>query len=170
MIDFVASSSRWRIALLLLAAASFIMGGAWMGGVLGTPPTSSRYPEPVIASVGWLSIIVFGLFGVLGVKRLIVAGEELRVGSSGIRWRRWSEQTIPWTEVTDVTTWSLSGQNVIVLHLRDGAKFPGKGLLAASAGVNRKMTGGDISISVTGTDRRFAEALAAIEKFRSSGS
>jgi hypothetical protein len=42
-------------------------------------------------------------------------------------------------------------------------------VLGALAGANRALTGGDISISLTGTDRKFAEALSAVERFRTRG-
>jgi hypothetical protein len=92
--------------------------------------------------------------------------EELRIGPAGIRWTPWSDQTIPWSDVIDVTTWKHRGQSVIVLHLRDATRFPGKPAGAAFAGVNRMLTGGDIAISLTGMDRSFRDGLSAIERFR----
>ena len=41
-----------------------------------------------------------------------------------------------------------------------------RGLAAKLAFLNRKLTGGDISISMTATDRSYDEAMAAIEHFR----
>ena len=55
---------------------------------------------------------------------------------------------------------------MIVLQLRDPGRFPGRGLAAVLAKANRELTGGDISISLTGTDRTTEEALRAINQFR----
>ena len=100
------------------------------------------------------------------IRRLFDKNEQLRIGPEGIRWARWSDQTIPWSDVTDVGTWQFKGQSAIVLHLRDPARFPGKQPLAALAGLNRTLTSGDIAISLTGTDRSFADAMSAMKQFR----
>jgi hypothetical protein len=117
--------------------------------------------------VGWFSVLFFGLCGIAAVKRLFDPNDQLKIGPSGVRWRPWSEHTIPWSEIVEVTIWSFKRQKAIVLHLRSPASFPGRGLAAMFAGANRKLTGGDISISLTGTDRSFEEAMSAIARFRS---
>lgn len=165
MDDFVAFTSPWRAALLILGAIAFVAGGLWMGGAFGAPPASSRYSPMLVLTIGWFSVAFFGLCGLVGLRRLFDRREQLRIGRAGIRSARWSDQTIPWSEIVDVTTWSYRGQKVIILHLRDPASFPGRGVAAILAGANRKLTGGDVSIALTGTDRSVDEALAAIAYF-----
>jgi hypothetical protein len=117
--------------------------------------------------VGWLCVAFFGLGGVMGVRRLFDRREQLRIGSAGIRVARGSEQTIPWSEIVDVTTWSYKGQKAIALHLRDKARFPGQGMAALLASLGHNTAGGDIAISLAGTNRQFEEALSAMAHFRS---
>jgi hypothetical protein len=167
MDDFVAYPSRWRIALLIFLALGFVAAGLWMGGVFGPAPTSSRYPPAVVPVIGWSSVAFFGLGALVLVKRLVDRREQVRIGPAGVRSAQWSDQTIPWSEIVDVTTWAYKGQKAIVLHLRDKARFPGRGLAARLAGVNRSLTGGDISISLTGTNGRVEDALSSIARFRS---
>lgn len=167
MDDFVAYWSRSRIALLALAAVPVVAAGLWMGGVFGPPPSSSRYQPEFMFAIGWLSVVFFGLFGVMWVKRLFDGREQLRIGSAGIRAAQWSDQTIPWSEIADVTTWSYRSQKAIVLHLRDKTRFHGRGMAAMFSSVNRNLTGGDITISLTGTNRRVEDALSSIDRFRS---
>ena len=62
--------------------------------------------------------------------------------------------------------WSYKRQKSIVLHLSNPARFPGRGLTAKLASANRMLTGGDISISLTGTNRNFDDAMSAIVRFR----
>ena len=164
--DFVAQASRWRLALLFMGCVAFVAIGMWIGGVFGAVPESRRYSPEVLFVVGWFSILFFGLCGAIALARLLRGGEQLRIGMEGVRSSVWSDATIPWWEISDVTIWTFKRQNSIILHLRDPALFPGRGLLARLAGANRKLTGGDIAISLTGTDRSFDEALAAIERFR----
>jgi hypothetical protein len=167
MDDFVAYPSRSRVALLTLGSAAFVVAGLWMGGVFGPPPSSSRYSPEFLFAIGWVSVVLFGLCGVMWIRRLFDGREQLRIGSAGIHAAHWSDQTIPWSEIVDVTTWSYRGQKAIVLHLRDRNRFPGRGIAGALASVNRNLTGGDITISLTGTDRRIDDALSSIERFRS---
>lgn len=162
MKEFVAYPSRPRIALLVLAAAAFVAAGLWAAGMFGIPPASSRYSPEIIFGIGWFAVIFFGLCGVSGLQKFFDTKEQLRIGSAGVRAASWSDQTIPWIEIIDVTTWSFRGQRAILLHLRNPALFPGRGVAARLASVNRTLTGGDIAISLTGTDRSFTEAMSAM--------
>lgn len=167
MDDFVAYPSRPKIALLTLGCVTFVAGGLWMAGVFGPPPPSRRYSPELVFAIGWSTTVFFGLCGVMGVVRLFNGREELRIGPAGIRAARWSNQTIPWSEILDVSTWSYKNQKSIILHLRDRSRFPGRGVAALLAGANRSLTGGDIAISLTGTNRSVEEALTSIDRFRS---
>jgi hypothetical protein len=164
MDDFVVYPSRWKIALILSGGLVFVGLGLWMGGVFGPPPASHRYPPELVRQIGWVAVVFFSLCCVIGAGRLFDRREQLRIGRDGIRARHWSDRTIPWTEIVDITTWSYRRQTSIILHLRDPALFPGRGVAGLLAAANRSMTGGDIALSLTGTDRTTEEALAAIER------
>jgi hypothetical protein len=167
--DFIAYPSRWRLALLMLGALGFVALGLWFIGLFGEVPSSRRYSEGITIAIGWLCVLLFGLIGLGIAKKLFETGEQLRIGSSGVCWRAWSDQTIPWSEISNVTTWESNRQRMIILHLRDPARFPAKGCLAVLAGTNRVLTGGDVAISLTGTDRTVEEALDAVERLRVAG-
>jgi hypothetical protein len=165
MEEFVAHHSRARLALLLLAAVLFVAGGLWMAGMFGDPPTSRRYSPEVVKFVGWACLAFFGLCAVVIARRMFEGGDALRIDRTGITFTAWSDQTIPWSEITEISEWSMRGQRSIILHLRDPDRFPGKGVLGITAKANRAMTGGDVPISLSGTDRSYGDALAAIERF-----
>ena len=169
MTDFVAHISRRRTVLLVLFAGMVVVVGMWLAGLLEPLPPSSPGIRVFLVSTGWVAILFFGLSAVINVKRLFERGEQLRIGPAGIYSKPWSEQTISWAEVANVTIWTMSGQSNIVLHLRDRSRFPGKKLPAMFAGLTRRLSGGDVGISMTGTDRSLAEALAAIGRFRPHG-
>lgn len=172
MEDFIAHNSRWRVAGLILVSLGFGLIGLWLVGAFGYLPDPNRAPPIVTTAVGWLTLLFFGLCGFAWTKVFFDRRVQLQIGPSGVRWRRWSDSVIPWSEVHDVTQssmknwWGVTLQRFIVLHLRDPQRFPGRGLSAKLAGANRKMTGGDICISLTGTNRSFDDAMSAIARFR----
>lgn len=161
--EFVAYPSKWRIALLALLAAGFVVGGLWMVGLFGPIPSSRRHPAIEVFVMGWVCTAFFGLCCVATVKRIFDSGEDLRVGPTGIMVRSWSDQVIPWSEIADVTTWR--GRSII-LHLRNPSLFPGRGMSAMMTRINRMVTGGHVDVMLTGSDRSFDEAMDAIAQFR----
>ncbi len=116
------------------------------------------------AIIGWSVILFFGRCVIVLTRRLFEGGEQVRIGKAGIRFAQWSDATIPWPEIHRVTIWRYKSTSSIILHLQDPARFPGSGILAKLAGANRVLTGGDVAITPTGTDRRFADAIVAIER------
>ncbi len=163
---FVAYNSKWRIGLLIIVAIGFVTTGLWMIGAFGIVPRSERLGPAGTVFWGWASIVFFGPGALLLLRRLFDETEQVRIDASGIRWAKWSGELIPWSEITEVSTWSYKRQNCIVLHLREPSRFPGSGLAQALRSINKQLTGGDIAISMTGTDRSFKDAMAAIAQFR----
>ncbi len=105
MDDFVAYPSRSRIIPIVLSCLAFVAGGLWMAGTWGEQPTSSIYSPTVMLVGGWAAAIFFGLCSVLWTTRLLGRREHLRISSDGIRSSQWSKQTIPWSEIVEVSTW-----------------------------------------------------------------
>lgn len=160
MFDFVAKPSPWRLAMFLLGALLFVGGGAWMLGWIGTPPSDApRW-------VGWAAICFFGLAAAVLAMRLFDTEDVVRIGAPGIWFRHHSDDIIPWREIAEIGVWQHRGQKVIVLKLVNPERFPARGIAGALASANRALTGGDVAISLTGTDRSFADAMAAIERHR----
>ena len=164
--SFVAYPSRWRRVLLTLSALGFVVLGLWMVGTFGPVPTSGRYPYMETLIIGWACLIFFGLCAMAHIPKLFETDEQLRIDASGIKYSQWSRGTIPWSEISAVTNWKYRRSRFIVLHLRHPHNFPGKGLAAFMAGFNRKLTNGDICISLTGTDRSYDDAMCAIGRYR----
>lgn len=159
---FTARHSRWRLALLGAGAAAFVFGGLVITGLFGPPP------RPGAEWFGWFCVIFFGLGGLAIMQRLFDRSEAVRIDGRGIYFKPWSEQTIPWSEIRDVTVWQFQGQKSIILHLADRGRFPSKKLLGKVAGANRALAGGDVPISLVGTDGNFADAMATIDRYRRS--
>lgn len=119
-------------------------------------------------AIGAIGTVLFASLGVLVVIRLFDRGEQLRVSSDGIYDKQWSETVIPWDQIVGVTVWQYRRQRAIILHLADPRRFPSTTVLGRLAGANRRLTGGDIAISLTPMDRGFDETLAVIEDYRAT--
>lgn len=152
MTDFVARTTAKGMMLRTLGALVFVGLGvlmlhasAWLGGLL---------------------IVLFGLLAIVNLKATMNPGVSLEISSLGILSRRWSDDLIPWSEVEAVHIWRHRGDHRIVLRLRDPDRFPTSRELGRSAAfANRALTGGDVPISLGGTDRTVAEAMAAVTRW-----
>ena len=169
MEDFVAYDSRWFSASLLLGDAAIFLTGLWALGIFGTPPHLVGHTDREIFVVGWCFVLFSGFCGLAIIKSFLDPSEQLRIGQHGVRVANWSEDTIPWSEITRVTTFRGNKQRLIVLHLRNPDRFPGRRWAALIAGANRPFTGGDISFRLDGTDRSFADAISSIQRFKPVG-
>lgn len=175
MSELRARYSRWRVALLFLLCLGLVVLGLWMAGVLGEPPDPENWsrrrrrlsPEAV-PFIGWACAAFFGLGLPILTRRFFDQDVQLQIGQTGIRWSQWSDATIPWSEIDRVSVWSYRRQRHIILHLHRPKAFPGRGIAARLARANRMVTGGDIGITLAGTDRTFDEAMAAIAEFGGS--
>lgn len=176
MREFVAYYSRWRLALLFLLCVGLVALGMALVGMFGELPkfsesqSRSRFPPEFVAFISWAGILFFGPGTAIIGKKFFDHKPQLRVSSDGVVWSQWSDQIIPWAEVTDISSWHYMGQAFIVLHLKHPDRFPGRGLGAKLAKTNRRLTGGDINISMIGTDSTFIQAMLAIVHFWSDAS
>jgi len=153
---FVANVSRRRTALLVLGAVVFVAIGFLM----------LRAPGHDIFRLlsGWAAILFFGLCGLIGLSQLFRSGPDIRIDERGIWWRRWSDQRIPWSAITAFYTASVGRTSFLCLKLADRDAYPSTRVLGKFAGLNRASGFGDIAVGVTGTDRSFAELIAAVER------
>jgi hypothetical protein len=156
---FVARYTPLRVALLLLGAIVFVVGGLWIAGLFGAPPRPGR------EFLGWLAAAFFGLCAIVTAPRLFDRRDQIVVDRRGIYWRHWSETTIPWSALRGFDERSVRSQRFICLHLHDPTRYPAAGLRGWVAGANKGMGFGDIAMTAAGTDRSFDELLSAIEQF-----
>jgi hypothetical protein len=162
------------LALLFVLAVGFVLLGLMLVGAFGEIPSFAEEPRRrrfspwFSALIGWFCISFFGSSVLAIGRKFFDHRPQLHICSTGIVTIPWSDERIPWSEVSDITTWIHRRQKAIILHLKNPDQFPGRGLAGKLAGINRMLTDGDIAISMTGTNRNFDEAMVAIAFFRSA--
>jgi hypothetical protein len=162
MQPLVARNSRWRILLVILGSLVFAAAGVWMAGIAGSAPAPGK------EWAGWLSIIFCSVCVPIVFSRLLDDKVQIRISGSGIYYKQWSEQTIPWEEISGVSVWKFKRHKLPVLHLVHPSRYPSTTLSGKMAGADRMLTGGDITITLTGMDCSFDEVIAAIQYHRNA--
>ena len=161
---FVARFSKWRAFLKVVIFLAMMAISLWSAGIFG--------PRESVVWAGWIGAL-FSSLGIIGFGRMLFDDDDqLVVSNQGVRIKRWSAVTIPWNEFSKVGTWSFRsqvwnpGQKMIVFTLAHPDRFPSSTRSGRVAKINLARTGGEILVSMIGTNRSFDEAMVAIERFR----
>ncbi|MCY3002301.1 MAG: hypothetical protein NTV21_10905 [Planctomycetota bacterium] len=137
-----------------LAAVSVVF--AWPSGPLADLHFVAR-----ALAWGCAALFLFVLF--FEARRLASKAPVLRIDERGILWRRWSEDTIPWSEVASLRLFSIQRVHFVGLVLRNPERFPSSTILGRSAKANRSFTGCDLCLEIQGTDRCHQDLVSAVE-------
>ena len=158
---FIARNARWRIFLVISACVGLVVLGFIFSGLI-VPVASFK-----LKLAGWLCIVFCGVVAIGLFPRLVGDDVRVRISASGIYVGAWSDDTIPWSEISRVSTWGSKGKSeIIVLDLSNPDRFPSTTLAGLYWKMNSLMVGGDIWVSLLGTDGKIGDALAAIDYFR----
>lgn len=167
---FDARVSIGRTLMLFAGSAAFVAIGLWfvmrpdmLSGPDG-PPWLRGAPWAVMA-LGAVSILFFGLTGMVALRQLARREAVVEIDAQGIRWRRWSDAVIPWDAIRELAVTQMMNQRFISLWLVDAAAYPSTHMMGKLAGANRGMGFGDIAIAPAGLDQGVEAMLAAIERF-----
>jgi hypothetical protein len=140
---------------MLAACMAFVVFGLWIVGFVG----SATKP------IKWLGLAQVALFGICGIKvfwDLLDRNEVIVVDSSGIYWRFWSDQTIPWAEVREVRETDTRGSQLLGLWLEHPETYRSTGLLGHFPWMSKRLGFGDISLDNAGTNKSFDQLKKAV--------
>ena len=165
MHPFVARKSIGKTAALVMGCVAFVVIGLALIGVFGDLP-SKRAPTWWVLLIGWVATLFFGFCGVSHTVNLLGPSEQLRVDHRGVLWRPWSAKLIPWSEIVEVKISTVDRYRDIVLKLHDPAKYHRTSMSRFFANGGRTFSSRDVHISLLGTDRKFDDAISAINHFR----
>lgn len=156
--EFVAKRSVGRLLLMLAGSILFVVLSAWLTWTGVVPGWKYWVVAAGMPFFSLCAVVIAGMF--------FAEGPEVTVGPRGIIWRRWTGDYVPWTAMTAVRPVQVVNQQMLAITLRDPAAYPLGGLLGRLQGANRAMMGGgDVFLTLQGTDRTFGDLVAAVERF-----
>jgi hypothetical protein len=159
---FVARTSRTRVLLLLAICPVFVALSLWMAGAFGDPP------KPGKEWVGWIGAPFFAVMGIMWALRLRGPADQIVIDESGLTWRQWSDEHIPWSAVLRIDEYGIRGQTMFAVHLVDPKAHPPTRLMGKVAAAQAGMGRGDFTMIATGTDRS-ADDLREALRLRGPG-
>ena len=110
------SSSKFKYALLLVIALSFVVGGALII-VRG---------EPGDVWLGWACVVFFGTGIPIFSWQLLDSRPRLVLDDQGVLDRTLGVGVIPWTEITGAELKSIQGNHFVCLQLRNPDRWLGQ--------------------------------------------
>ena len=159
--SFQARNSSRRQGSLVALGIVFCLFGAWRAGLL-----HASVPVALSGSVfGWACILFFGPYTIVAIAQFRYRGPILEIGTDGIRYARWADHVIPWSDIVSVKRKQVRFFHVTCVRLRDPERYPRSWMPRLASALNRLRGHGDLTLSIVGTDRKQAELDAAITRF-----
>lgn len=163
---FEARYSPARSILFAVLSAGFVVAGLWMIGVFGAVEGGGgRLPEWAVPIAGWAGIIFFGGFMVFHARKAVTGGVAVRIDARGMLLRDYSDQPIPWDDVTALSTQNMMGTHMLMFEVVPAREEAFGAFRRLSIPLNRSMSGYGCSLVVNNTDRSHAELLEALADF-----
>jgi hypothetical protein len=162
--------SRKKIILLALGSCVFVTGGIWMLllddafiRAMGRNPT-------YVHGVGGASVLFFGLCGIVAFMKLFDKKPGLIFDAAGVvdNASGLSAGLIPWSEIIGAKTFTMRGQNMLIIEIKDPEKYLGRGnwLKKLAVNANYKICGTPITISAIALKASFFELLSLFNQYQ----
>lgn len=154
--------SRGKLAGLVLLGLGLTALSLWI--VLGGLAPAGSLGE--LAS--YAGILFFGAATLIACYRLATASRVmLTLSPAGIRDVRVADAFIPWAAVKSLSTWSMQGQQVLVISVDPATEknLPLTRLARWSRGANRALGADGLCVSPTGLGVSYDELLALASQY-----
>jgi hypothetical protein len=164
--------SKTKIVLLLLGAAAFVAVGIWMFSLdAASIQSQRRFNDPMyVRGLGLASIVFFGIFGLLALKKLFDKKPGLVFNNSGIvdNTSSTSPGFVPWSEVVGAEVFEIQKQKMLIVMVRNPQEYMARGSLLRRTlnKANYKMVGSPISISSTALGINFSELVSLFDQYQ----
>ncbi|MDO9417921.1 STM3941 family protein [Pararhizobium sp.] len=150
--ETVIERSRSKTLLIFLGSAVFVALGVWLL-TLTDESLLNRYNELFLRGMGLASILLFGIFGVIALKKLFETGPALVLSPQGIldASSGVSAGFVPWSDITASSIFTIRNQKILVIHVADPEPYIRRhnALMRFVARQNLAMCGSPVTISAT---------------------
>ena len=132
--DVIEISYSPRLKLLVfLALIGFCIITLWNIDIDFSDFWTSSYIKISIEPKSWLmpvSLFLVSYAFIVAVPALLDSHVQVRISRKGFYWRRWSETTIPWSEVVEINAGTSSKHHApyVRLQVRNSNKYKNKGV------------------------------------------
>lgn len=119
------------------------------------------------AIVGWASIPLCSLCVVVFLVQLIAPKPRLTIDGYGVTWTARSDQTIPWSAITDVGIIKVSrGAGFLALNLENPSQFPPRRPSRRTApSLIKRWYGADVDIPLGLLNTSARTVMAAVDQY-----
>jgi hypothetical protein len=164
MAPFVAHSSFWRMLLIISGSVAMVIFGLWIAGFFDSSP------GPGNEWFGWFCIILFGCFAAEFSFRIFDTSDQVKISEEGVYYKPWSDQIIPWLEISNFSVRQYRSQKTIVLYLptyvKGPSSRPSNTIFGRIPFANRACQSGYVvTLNLQGTTGEFDDAFAAVSWF-----
>lgn len=164
--------SKKKILLLILVSCAGVALGVWLFSLDAATIQSHRRfnSPPLVHGIGVASIVLFGLCGIFGIKKLSEKKPGLILNSYGVidNSSAISAGLIPWNEIVGVEIFEMRKQKMLIVKVKDPKKYIERGnrLKQTLNNANFKMCGSPIAITSNSLKISFSELLALFSKYQ----
>jgi hypothetical protein len=170
--ETIIEMSKKKIVLLLLGACVFVAIGIWMFSLDDASIQSRRgMNNPMLVhGLGLVAIVFFGIFGLVGLKKLFNNKPALILNKSGIVDNASSVSAgfIPWSEVVGARIVDVQKQKMLVINVRNPEEYIARGNLLKQTlnKANHNMVGSPISIPSNVLAINFSELTSLFDQYQ----
>ena len=163
--------SKTKILLLVVGSLVFVVLGIWMYQLdPAWIEAQRRFNSPLLVhSTGIVSVVFFGLCGVIGIKKFFDKKPGLILDASGIvdNSSGASAGLIPWSDIQGFGIHEIQKQKLLIIKLADPEKYiqAGGSMKRALNRMNLKLCGSPIAISSNALKINFSELVSLCNSY-----
>jgi hypothetical protein len=154
------AASPVKMILLAVGGAAFVIVGWFLARATeGT----GRYSREMVNLAGWAALVFFGAITLLIVWRLFTQrGTVVTLSPMGLTDIRVSLDVVAWPAVDRISTWSHSGQRIMIVALKPGeeAKLKLSTIARLTRGANAKLGADGLAVTAQGLKIGYDDLLS----------
>ena len=157
--------SRFKLLLTLLGCLAFAALGLYL--INGEAEILYRF-DISATLVGWITLIVFGLFGAIAAAQFFAdATAMLTISPEGFHDRRMTDEMVPWSAVRSVDAFRMSGQKMVLaaIHPEAEAGLSLKRVARAMRETNARLGADGLVVSTQGLKTTHEEVLTLMSAY-----